>query len=78
LNSSNSLDYNNPSTKSGNSHENKIMPFKPEINYEEDVQCFMKQKKGRPMTDTNVIYDEVLDKFFDPDEDPVEYKKARK
>ena len=30
------------------------------------------------MMDTNVIYDEMSNKFYDPNEDPAEYKKARK
>lgn len=35
-------------------------------------------KKGRPMIDKNVIYDEFTDKIYDPDIDYEEYKKARK
>jgi hypothetical protein len=38
----------------------------------------LKQKKGRPMMDTNVIYDEVNDRYYDPYQDPLEYRKARK
>ena len=35
-------------------------------------------KKGRPMTDMNIIIDEVNNKIYDPMIDPEEYKKARK
>jgi hypothetical protein len=38
----------------------------------------LKHKKGRPMMDTNVIYDDVNDIYYDPNQDPLEYKKARK
>jgi hypothetical protein len=72
------VDNNYPFTKSVLTDENRKTYYEQEINCEEVLPSFMKQKKGRPMTDTNVIYDEVLDKFFDPDDDPVEYKKARK
>ncbi len=43
-----------------------------------DYETFMKHKKGRPMADTNIIYDDVNDKVYDPIDDPLEYKKARK
>jgi hypothetical protein len=39
---------------------------------------FLKSKKGRPMTDADPILDEFNDRVYDPDQDPVEYKKARK
>jgi len=39
---------------------------------------FTKHKKGRPMNDSFVIVDEVSKKIYDPNEDLVEYKKARK
>jgi len=35
-------------------------------------------KKGRPMTDKDIIYDEFNQKFYDPNIDLIEYKKARK
>jgi hypothetical protein len=38
----------------------------------------LKTKKGRPMADSNVIFDEVTSKVYDPNIDPLEYKKARK
>ncbi len=38
----------------------------------------LKHKKGRPMTDTNVIYDDLNERYYDPIQDPIEYKKARK
>jgi hypothetical protein len=30
------------------------------------------------MTDTNIIYDEINQKYYDINDDPIEYKKARK
>lgn len=30
------------------------------------------------MTDTNLIYDEITNRTYDPLQDPIEYKKARK
>lgn len=35
-------------------------------------------KKGRPMQDKDIIYDEINQKFYDPSLDLIEYKKARK
>jgi hypothetical protein len=35
-------------------------------------------KKGRPMTDSNIIVDEITNQIYDPELDPMEYKKARK
>ncbi len=35
-------------------------------------------KKGRPMNDKNLIYDEITNKVYDPAIDLIEYKKARK
>jgi hypothetical protein len=35
-------------------------------------------KKGRPMSDINIIVDEVTGRIYDPNVDPEEYKKARK
>jgi hypothetical protein len=35
-------------------------------------------KKGRPMTDNNIIVDEITNRIYDPELDPIEYKKARK
>ena len=39
---------------------------------------YIGNKKGRPMNDKNVIFDEVTDKIYDPEIDYNEYKKARK
>ncbi len=39
---------------------------------------FIKQKKGRPMNDTNIIVDDLTGKLYDPNSDALEYKKARK
>jgi len=39
---------------------------------------FIGNKKGRPMNDKNLIYDEVTNKIYDPEVDLNEYKKARK
>ncbi len=40
--------------------------------------CLIGGKKGRPMTDMNIIVDEVNNKIYDPLVNPEEYKKARK
>jgi hypothetical protein len=66
------------STNSGHTDEKIKFSKEEEVEEDEILPCFMKQKKGRPMADTNLIYDETNGKFYDPNEDPVEYKKARK
>jgi hypothetical protein len=43
-----------------------------------DPISFIGNKKGRPMADTNIIIDEVTNTIYDPELDPIEYKKARK
>ncbi len=35
-------------------------------------------KKGRPMTDMNIIKDDINNKIYNPNSDYVEYMKARK
>jgi len=42
---------------------------------EKEEIIFIKNKKGRPMTDTDVIVDEITHKVYTPD-DP-EYKKSK-
>lgn len=92
LNNSNSRDLQGISTNSGgtdgkegkdgdlyrlpiNICQQIIDEEKPET---ESIPSFTKHKKGRPMADSNVIIDEVNNKVYDPNEDPIEYKKARK
>ena len=45
---------------------------------ENDQDYFLKIKKGRPMTDSDLIIDEANEKIYDLYNDPIEYKKARK
>jgi hypothetical protein len=39
---------------------------------------FIRQKKGRPMMDTNVIVDEKTGRVYDPNIDPIGYRKIKK
>lgn len=56
-----------------------VYQFNSSGSLEKEVQnTFTKHKKGRPMTDTKVIVDDVTKKVYDPNVDPLEYKKARK
>jgi hypothetical protein len=48
------------------------------INNLTEPKTLIGNKKGRPMTDTNIIIDEVTNTIYDPELDPIEYKKARK
>ena len=62
------------------SQKNDILIFSSASDSRELIRpsCLIGGKKGRPMTDMNIIVDEVNNKIYDPLVDPEEYKKARK
>lgn len=67
------ITFVNQNTKEFNSEEIQLQNHTSNNN-----SNLLGNKKGRPMVDKNVIFDEVTKKVYDPTLDINEYKKARK
>jgi hypothetical protein len=61
-----------------NKFDNKNYINKLQIELQPQNMQLIGNKKGRPMIDKDIIYDEINQKFYDPNLDFNEYKKARK
>jgi hypothetical protein len=61
-----------------NKFENKNNKKKLQLELHLQNMQLIGNKKGRPMIDKDIIYDEINQKFYDPEIDFNEYKKARK